>query len=159
MLSLLMALACSGKTNGDHEAPAASAPAEAQSEAPPMAPPPPDKAQAPGAIVATWLGEPCGERPYPREITFTPDFRYHGRDLVSPCPEGVTCVWSGVLEFSGTWQGDAALLTLSEESGQDNELAQPRPTTMRHTHSGHLTTEPREGVICSFTKQEAAGSP
>ena len=157
---LLLMLACSGKSNGDVKTPA---PTPTEVGGPGMsvpAPPPPEAgAEAPGAIVATWLGEPCGERAYPRELTFTPDFRYHGRDLVSPCPEGASCIWSGVVEFSGTWEGNSQFITLSEEKAIDGDKAQPRPTTLRHMHSGHLTSEPKEGVICSFTKQEPPEAP
>ncbi len=156
LTAMLATLACSGKSNGEVDAPVKPSVEEPSG---PTSPPPPQDAEAPGAVVATWLGEPCGERAYPRELTFTPDFRYHGRDLISPCPEGVTCIWSGILEYTGTWQGDANLITLHEESAQSSEQGQPRPTAMRHTHSGHLTTEPREGVICGFTKQDASGTP
>ena len=149
----LLLLACSGKATPETEAPPAPPPPEVV-EAPetPEAPEPPEESHP---VVATWTGEACGDRSYPRELTFTPDFRYQGRDLVSPCPPEATCVWSGVVSFSGTWASDGPFVQLTEETS-DGDQGAARPTTLRRAQSGHLTEEQGEGVVCGYAKASAA---
>jgi hypothetical protein len=51
-----------------------------------------------------WVSASCGERTYERRISFYNDRRtFEGQDLVSPCPEGTQCVWSGIVNFNGRW--------------------------------------------------------
>ncbi|HJN76915.1 MAG TPA: hypothetical protein QGF58_23515 [Myxococcota bacterium] len=128
--------ACAGRAPGS----APDEPPPEVTEAP--APPPPEATAAEPVshpVVATWTSGPCGDRGYPRELTFTPDFRYVGRDLVAPCPPDVTCIWDGVIEFGGSWSDDGPMLTLVEEELSDDGEGAPRPGQLRRTQSGHLT--------------------
>jgi hypothetical protein len=72
------------------------------------APPP---AQNP---VGTWTSAPCGERTWARTIVFEEGGAYHGTDPVSPCPPGARCIWSGVIEFRGTWAQAEGRVVLTE---------------------------------------------
>lgn len=40
-------------------------------------------------------------------------------DAVSPCPEGATCFWSGIVTRSGTWRLDGDLLQLAYAGSDD----------------------------------------
>ena len=73
-----------------------------------------DPVGAPSWPLGAWTSEPCGGRAYPRQVTFSSDHRFSARDLVSPCPPGVQCVWSGIISWGGSWriEGDHLLLEI-----------------------------------------------
>ncbi len=64
---------------------------------------------------ATLVAEPCTPRPYVREIVLEPGSRFTARDLVSPCPPNVLCVWSGIVVRTGnaTWHDGALALEVT----------------------------------------------
>ena len=70
---------------------------------------------APASIVGTWLSETCGERSYARELVFVEGGSYVRLDLVSPCPPGTLCIWSGIVHFTGGWRQDGDKIRLIEE--------------------------------------------
>ena len=78
----------------------------------------------------SWVSDGCGERAYPRELTFAPGGTFTARDLVSPCPAGKTCVWSGIVERSGTWKLDGSRLTLAPEGGDGKTPGAPFATEL-----------------------------
>jgi len=93
MLPLILALACRPHlAAGDVPIPEAAPPV------PPGLPPAP----APVGPPATLVAQPCGTRAFVREIDLLPVDRFAARDLVSPCPPGARCVWSGIVLRSGT---------------------------------------------------------
>jgi len=61
----------------------------------------------------SWSSASCGERKYERQISLTGDGKASGHELVSPCPPGSQCMWSGVVDWEGTWQGDASKITIT----------------------------------------------
>jgi hypothetical protein len=82
-------------------------------------------AATPASIVGTWSSPSCGERKYIREIAFANDGTFRSDDLVSPCPKGVTCVWSGIVTRAGTYSATADRVTLqtpAEKSPQARAL-------------------------------------
>ncbi len=54
-------------------------------------------------FVGNWTAAPCGARNYARNIRFDKNNQYAAIDLVSPCPAGGTCVWSGMVGYAGSW--------------------------------------------------------
>jgi hypothetical protein len=64
-------------------------------------------------LAGTWESASCGARTYPRRITFAEPASFTAEDLVSPCPKGTTCVWSGIINRSGTYKVAKDLVTLS----------------------------------------------
>lgn len=163
MMLWMIAVACSGKATPDDGAPVAETPpveetAPGVDAAPGVeaAPPPPevvpDTPDAPHPVVATWTSEPCGDRGYVRELTFSPNFRYAGRDLVAPCPPEATCIWDGIVEFGGTWSDDGPMLVLTEDEVLDDGKGAARPSTLRRTQSGHLTESVGDGEACGYAK-------
>jgi hypothetical protein len=88
----------------------------------------------PGAsVVGSWRSPSCGTRSYPRELEFFPDGRFTARDLVSPCPAGVSCVWSGVVDRGGRFSVDGARLELVVEQGETARGGQALSTTLTLT--------------------------
>lgn len=94
-----------------------------------------------------WTSAACGERAYPRELTLAAGGTYTGRDLVSPCPEGATCVWSGIIDFAGTWTQAHDLVTLEEASATAGP-GTPRPRTVRWESAGSRLLD---DLGCAYT--------
>jgi hypothetical protein len=70
-------------------------------------------------VPGTWVGKACGDRKWVRTFEFAAGGTYHGQDPVSPCPPDVACVWSGIINFEGTWAvTDGKALTLTEKPAQ-----------------------------------------
>ena len=72
----------------------------------------------------------CGSRNYARELEFRPDGTFSAKDLMSPCPLGANCVWSGIMERSGTFAVRDATITLTVTKGGELGGAQPLPQTL-----------------------------
>ncbi len=116
------------------------APAAPDVPATPDAPAAPDVPAASAAPVGDWRSDACGDRVYPRELHIDADGKFSGRDLVSPCPEGVACMWSGIVELAGTWTQDDAVLTL-QYSTDAQALAQATDVPTHLTVSGEGLTD------------------
>jgi len=54
--------------------------------------------------VGTWTSGRCSDRQYRRELQLSADNTFSAIDYVSPCPRGANCVWSGIVNRSGTWE-------------------------------------------------------
>ncbi|GEM_PF-3576561 len=99
----------------------------------------PDGKDEHGAIegptpVGDWVSAPCGERTYERRISFfgePADRRtFEGQDLVSPCPEGAQCAWSGIVAFNGRWWPTDTGVGLDElKADSDQGIARPNSLT------------------------------
>jgi hypothetical protein len=59
---------------------------------------------------------PCSTRAYRRSIALEPDGTFAATDLVSPCPPGARCVWSGVILWGGTWRRDGDRIVLAPDA-------------------------------------------
>jgi hypothetical protein len=108
LAALLAACGTTGAANGASEADGvkagpAPAPAPAGEPAAPEA-----RAEAKPAAKAAFSGSfesgACGARNYLRKITFHADGRFAALDMVAPCPPKARCVWSGIVDWSGTWK-------------------------------------------------------
>jgi hypothetical protein len=84
-----------------------------------------------------WTSASCDSRKYARNLRIESDNTYAGVDLVSPCPEGTQCVWSGLVGFAGIWKQEDRKLLLREIGGP---IAQgsPHPTEIISTVDGTL---------------------
>lgn len=89
------------------------------------------------AIVGDWTSAACGGRTYARNISFAADQHYAAVDLVSPCPPGATCVWSGLTAFAGLWELQGKKLRV-QEVGVPATPGGPRPTFFEATADGKL---------------------
>jgi hypothetical protein len=56
-----------------------------------------------------WTSPSCGGRGFPRNIRFEEvQRRWALVDLVSPCPAGTQCAWTGLQRSEGTWEHDTS---------------------------------------------------
>lgn len=105
---------------------------EANTQAPPApssaapAPPPP---RADGKLEGSWKSNACGARKYRRDLKLEAGGRFESLDLVSPCPQGAVCVWSGIVDRKGTWKLEGATVRLTVE-GEDPKQGTPLPPTL-----------------------------
>lgn len=103
---------------------------------------------APGIMfIGNWTSTSCGGRAYARNVRFEADGSYAGVDLISPCPPGTTCVWSGIVAYGGSWVQNGTLLQLRETGGGPTGPGTPHPTELRADTEGQL----REGD-CAYTR-------
>jgi hypothetical protein len=89
------------------------------------------------AILGNWTSGACGGRTYARNLTFGSEQHYAAVDLVSPCPVGTTCVWSGITAFGGVWDLQGKKL-LVKEVGVPSTPGGPRPAFFEATADGKL---------------------
>lgn len=89
------------------------------------------------AFEGNWTSPGCQSRSYARNIRFEADHSYAGLDLVSPCPPGTACVWSGMVAFTGFWSiKDSKELILKELGG--GGPGSPHPTLFTADMEGNL---------------------
>ncbi len=89
------------------------------------------------ALLGDWTSGPCGGRIYARNISFGSDQRYAAIDLVSPCPDGTTCIWSGMTGFGGLWELQGKKVRV-REFGVGDVPGGPRPMYFEATADGKL---------------------
>ena len=113
----------------------------------PSAPPatPANDASAP---VGDWVSASCGQRTYAREISLAKDGSFVARDLVSPCPPGKMCVWSGIVDRSGKWAMKESTVILTIEKGADSKQGQPFPAQIPFTNGALV-----EDGGCTYQKK------
>jgi hypothetical protein len=78
-------------------------------------------------IYGLWSSESCKARAYARELSLNEDGSYTGHDLVSPCPRGAQCSWTGIVTWGGTWVRVDDTLLLMETLPPDRPGILPRP--------------------------------
>ena len=142
----------------------ATAPAEATTANPPtvVVPPPPPATAAPNptpqptpaagavSLTGTWESSACGDRAYPRHITFADASRFTAEDLVSPCPKGTACIWSGILNFEGTYRVEKDAITLKVEKASAGPKKVQFPTRLTLDPSGAPVEAGSDGKACQY---------
>lgn len=106
-----------------------------------------------GSWVGGWQSSECGERKYPRRLDLADDGTFIMMDLISPCPPGAKCVWSGVAARKGTWSasGNRSLLTYEPAgSATGNGKGQPAPTELTWDRDKNV---PVEGHDCAYERR------
>jgi hypothetical protein len=114
---------------GAPAAPVSAPPAPPPPVSPPPTPPPAAEPVDAATVAGTWLGPACGERKWVRTLVFDAAGTYTGRDPISPCPPDMACVWSGILDYAGTWSiadgGKAVALVEAPGGGMTDVDARP----------------------------------
>jgi hypothetical protein len=100
--------------------------------------------------VGDWVSASCGDRTYERRISFfgAPSDRrtFEGQDRVSPCPEGVQCIWSGIVNFNGRWWSTDTGVGLDELGAEPMNQGIARPISLTW-YDGKLV----EGADCAYS--------
>ena len=109
-------------------------------------------------IVGIWQSSSCGKRKYARLIQFETGGAFQGRDLVSPCPPGTRCLWSGIVNIKGTFEVQTDKIKLANSQPAAGPApAEPFPTAMDIDRG---TSSPVEiladGTRCAYTRADAA---
>ncbi len=137
---LVFLLACGG---GKHvEAPAEPVEEPIAEPAPEPEPPP-----APTTFVGSWSSASCGDRTYERQLKVATDGTWAAMDLVSPCPPGAMCVWSGIVPTNGTWAADGEAITLAFDGALPAQV-KALPTRLALVPDGLLAAV--EGETCEY---------
>jgi hypothetical protein len=94
--------------------------------------------QVPGVkYIGEWTSAGCEGRTFARNLTFFENGEYAAMDLVSPCPAGTVCAWSGLVAYVGIWKQDGTKLLL-REIGAPTAPGSPHPTEVQATVDGQL---------------------
>jgi hypothetical protein len=103
------------------------------------------------SLVGTWESASCGARAYPRRITFADATVFTAEDLVSPCPKGTQCIWSGIINRTGTYktQKDIVTLTVSKTTTGPAKTQFPPSLTLDASHA--LIEAGSDGKPCAYT--------
>lgn len=97
------------------------------------------------AFVGDWTSTSCAGRAFARNLRLDEDHQYAVIDLVSPCPTGATCAWSGMVTYAGTWVQEGTDLLL-REIGSPASTDSPHPRRIQATTDGRLV-EPDAGCF------------
>lgn len=109
-------------------------------------PPPPEGPTVPTllgeasgvAFEGNWTSPSCGGRSYARNLRFEVDGTYAAIDLVSPCPPGTHCVWSGMVGYNGSWSLSDPKHLAMREMGAPAGPGSPHPTVFTADINGNL---------------------
>jgi hypothetical protein len=96
--------------------------------------------------VGTWSSSACGSRKYVRIITLAANGSFSAEDRISPCPKGVSCVWSGIVAWKGTWSPSGNAIQLTETGTAAGPKGEPHPTRLQWNGSA-----PAEGG-CAYAR-------
>lgn len=113
---------------------------ELESPATPETPVTPQAPEDPHAgFFGTHSSPECGdERKYPRHVVLSEDMSYTLTDLVSPCPPGGMCAWSGVVTAKGTWAVEGPMVVFTEGKVDNSDKGAPRPDKLTLGQTGQL---------------------
>jgi hypothetical protein len=100
-----------------------------------------------------WTSASCADRAYPRTLAFAGDGTFVARDLVSPCPEGAQCVWSGIVERKGTYTATADRIALALQGNEPAPAAKALPTELRREASGAPAEVDAGGTRCVYAHE------
>lgn len=124
-----------------------------QADGPAPAPATASPITAAPVVAGRWSSPSCGPRSYERLITLEAGGTFTAEDRVSPCPRGVSCVWSGIVLRRGTYsisgEGIRAVL-LATDGGAG--LGQGLPATLVIDGAGALVEVLPEGDRCVYTR-------
>ena len=106
----------------------------------------------------TWTSGRCSDRAYRRELTLSPDNSFAAIDYVSPCPPGKVCIWSGIVNRSGTWSmRNNRLIELSPTSPEERRGA-PLARYLHYDGSAETMLEATPGSVANCLYERAGSS-
>lgn len=102
-----------------------------------------------------WVSTSCGARKYTRNLLFDGKGHFKATDLVSPCPPNAKCIWSGIVERSGTYVAEPTRVTLTVDPSQAPAKAGAElPTTL--ALSPGPTEQLPDGTSCKYERAASA---
>lgn len=143
------------------------APTATPSTMPTIAPTAPAPTSVPGtgpvagatSLVGTWESASCGARTYPRRITFADAAAFTAEDLVSPCPKGTQCIWSGIINRSGTYKIEKDVVTLTVSKASNGPAKTQFPPSLTLDGSRAPVEAGSDGKPCAYKHAGADKKP
>ncbi len=115
------------------------------------------------SLAGTWESASCGARAYPRKITFSEGAAaaptFSAEDLVSPCPKGTTCVWSGIIIRSGTYKTDKDIVTLTVSKASNGPAKTTFPPSLTLDTNRTPIEAGSDGKPCAYKRAADARKP
>jgi hypothetical protein len=108
-----------------------------------------------GSLAGSWTSASCGERKYVRQIELAADGTFSAADLVSPCPPGAACVWSGIVYRRGTYSVAGGTVTLTPAAAGGPQ-GKPFPATLGlDPATGAPFEADGNGATCPYERRPA----
>jgi hypothetical protein len=107
----------------------------------------------------TWESASCGDRAYPRRITFAEAANFIAEDLISPCPKGVSCVWSGIINRRGTYKVERDTITLTVSKTSSGPAKSELPPTLTLDGNRAPVETGSDGKACVYKHTTATKKP
>ena len=111
------------------------------------------------SLVGTWESASCGARTYPRRITFADAAAFTAEDLVSPCPKGTQCIWSGIINRSGTYKIEKDVVTLTVSKASNGPAKTQFPPSLTLDGSRAPVEAGSDGKPCAYKHAGADKKP
>lgn len=109
-------------------------------------------------VVGGWSSPSCGARTYTRTITLNEGGSFSAQDLVSPCPPGAQCIWSGIVDTTGSYSIQGTTIQLAPKPSAGRSAPQPFPTTLAIDPATQAIAEVLpDGTRCAYAHAPAAG--
>lgn len=106
-------------------------------------------------ITCMWENSSCGERKYRRQINFFEDGRFDALDEVAPCPPGKSCVWSGIIKWTGNWTLKDRVIALEIKQQKDEKIPENAPSEFQVVDDDPVSIGELNGeVICPYQKSK-----
>jgi hypothetical protein len=112
-----------------------------------------------GTLLGTWESASCGARAYARNLTFADATTFTAQDLVSPCPKGTTCVWSGIITRSGTYKTQKDIVTLTVDKTSNGPAKTQFPASLTLDASRTPVEAGSDGKPCAYKHVGGAKAP
>ena len=143
MLSFICAWLLAACGSGQSGEPAAPDKTIAEPAADPAPEPPVEAGLPEETFVGVWVSPSCDKRKHKRSLTVNKGGGFTLSDLVSPCPTGKKCVWSGINLYGGTWKVVDGQLVLTYTKPDEAKKK--------------ILSDPKEGLPTIFSLSPAAG--
>jgi hypothetical protein len=105
-------------------------------------------------ITGAWENSSCGERQYPRKVSFNDKGTFTGLDEVAPCPPNAMCVWSGIISWGGTWKLEDRDIVIDIKPIGGDKQPDSLPKGFVVLATDPVSIGEREGdVICPYQKK------
>ena len=105
-------------------------------------------------IQGIWENSSCGERKYLRRVQFRGDGSFTAVDEVAPCPPSATCVWSGIINWGGSWKKIDEVIEIVPVFNKSSKAPETVPTGFLVLSQDPLSLGERDGdVVCPFKRK------
>ncbi|MCP4674451.1 MAG: hypothetical protein GY854_02825 [Deltaproteobacteria bacterium] len=107
------------------------------------------------SIIGPWENSSCADRKYRRQIIFQEGDKFVAVDEVAPCPPNARCVWSGIINWHGTWSLENDLITLEMTPTKSGKPPENPPEQFVVLGENPISIGEKSGeTICPYQKRK-----